>query len=234
MQLPKGLELKAVTSPDGTTCDSHQFPLVTCQLPDLSIASPTQTSQTEVNVDVTLKDAGLLVLMNEAKVTASNYPTHTVRERTNIFIPDHIKIDLVMVIDTTNSMAPEINGVKAAIDKLIATVPAGQRPTMALVEFKDDVRVKAFTQDTEVMLGAVAKLVAEGGGTCPEASVEALEVALKHLRDGGTILLATDASPYPEANLEDLVKRIKSGNMTFDTIISGDCTGEGDVNEMTK
>lgn len=234
MQLPKGLELKAVTSPDGTTCDSNQFPLVTCQLPDLSIASPTQTSQTEVNVDVTLKDAGLLVLMNEAKVTASNYPTHTVRERTNIFIPDHIKIDLVMVIDTTNSMAPEINGVKAAIDKLIATVPAGQRPTMALVEFKDDVRVKAFTQDTEVMLGAVAKLVAEGGGTCPEASVEALEVALKHLKDGGTILLATDASPYPEANLEDLVKRIQSGNMTFNAIISGDCTGEGDVNEMTK
>jgi len=242
MQLPKGLELKAVTAATGT-CDSSQFPLISCQLPNLSIASPVPlldkeglgvVSQTAVNVDVTLKDAGFLVLNNEAKVTASNYPAHTVREKTNIFIPDTIKIDMVLVIDTTNSMQPEINGLKATLDQLITDVPAGQRPTMALIEFKDDVRVKAFTQDTEVMLGAVAKLVAEGGGTCPEASAEALEVALKHLKDGGTILLATDASPYPEANLENLAALIKSQNMKFNVLITGDCTKAEDVNEMTK
>jgi len=141
---------------------------------------------------------------------------------------------MVLVIDTTNSMSPEINGLKATLDTLIKDVPASQRPTMALIEFKDDVRVKAFTQDTEVMLGAVAKLVAEGGGTCPEASAEALEVALKHLKEGGTILLATDASPYPEANLENLTALIKSKNMKFNALITGDCTGEGDLNEMTK
>jgi hypothetical protein len=34
---------------------------------------------------------------------------------------------------------------------------------------------------------------------CPEASAEALE--RKQVKDGGTILLAIDASPYPDANL---------------------------------
>jgi hypothetical protein len=233
MQLPKGLALKTITTAAGT-CDSSQFPLVTCQLPNLSIATPDSVSQTQVEMDVTLKDAGLLVLTNESKVTASNYPAQTVREKTNIFIPDNIKVDMALVIDTTNSMQTEINGVKNAIDQLIAAVPAGQRPMMALIEFKDDVRVKAFTQDANVMLGAVANLVAEGGGTCPEASAEALEVGLKHLKDGGTILLATDASPYPEANLEKLAALIKSQNMKFNALITGDCSSEGDWNEMTK
>jgi hypothetical protein len=47
-------------------------------------------------------------------------------------------------------------------------------------------------------------------------------------------LLATDASPYPEANLENLAALIKSKNMKFNALISGDCMGEGDLNEMTK
>jgi uncharacterized repeat protein (TIGR01451 family) len=231
-QLPTGVTINAVTTTEGT-CDTGALPKLTCHLNDLKVPTTADNrSLATVDVELQLEDPGLLVMTNEATLTAANYPTQTVREDTNIFIPKDIKMDMVLVIDTTHSMQQEIDGVKAALQKLIDQTDASQRPTMALIEFKDDVRVKAFTQDVKVMKDTVAKLVAAGGGTCPEASAEALEVAIKHLKDGGTILLATDASPYPEANLEKLAELIKSKNIKFNALITGDCTNEGDWNDV--
>ncbi len=233
-QLPTGVTINAVTTNEGT-CDTGALSKLTCRLNDLQVPTATDNrSLATVDVQLQLEDPGLLVMTNEATLTAANYPTQTVREDTNIFIPKDIKMDMVLVIDTTHSMQQEIDGVKSALQKLIDQTNASQRPTMALIEFKDDVRVKAFTQDVKVMKDTVEKLVAAGGGTCPEASAEALGVAIKHLKDGGTILLATDASPYPKANLEELAALIKSKNMKFNAIITGDCTTEESWNEITK
>jgi uncharacterized protein with von Willebrand factor type A (vWA) domain len=96
---------------------------------------------------------------------------------------------------------------------------------VALVTFKDDVRVDAYTGDLKVLLKAVKDLKVEGGGTCPEASAEALELAIKHVKEGGTILLATDAPPYDDANLDKLVELMKSKNIKFHAIITEGCTG---------
>jgi uncharacterized repeat protein (TIGR01451 family) len=227
-QLPSGVEIQSAKSDLGT-CDTSKLPTVTCPLPDLKAGS-----NTAANIDVLLKDPGLLVLTNEAKVTATNYPAHIVRERTNIFIPDNIKVDLAFVIDTTGSMQQEINGVIAAIKKFVAEMDTTQSPTMALIEFKDDVTVKAFTQDPKVLLKVAEELKASGGGLCPEASAEALEVAVKHLKDGGVIMFSTDASPYDDANLAGLANLIGSKNMKFHAFVTGDCTQKDSWNEMTK
>jgi hypothetical protein len=225
-QLPSGVELQTAKTTLGD-CDSSQFPTVTCPLPDLKVGD-----KATVDMEVTLKDAGLLVLTNEVKVTATNYSEYTERERTHILIPDNIKLDMMFVIDTTNSMQEEITGVTAALQKFIATVDSSQTPSAALITFKDDVKIEAFTQDMNVLQGAVAKLKAYGGGTCPEASAEALTLAVSHVKDGGTIFFSTDASPYEDASLEDVTRQIDEQGVKFHAIVSGDCATAGSGNEV--
>ncbi len=225
-QLPSGVELQTAKTEFGE-CDTSSLPTVRCPLPDMAVGS-----STAVNLEVLLKDAGMLLLTNDATVSAANYPAHTFKERTHIFVPDNIKIDMVFVIDTTNSMQEEIDGVVAAIKKFIAEVDPSQRPTAALVTFKDDVKVEAFTQDLNVLLGAAEKLQATGGGTCPEASAEALGIAIKHLQDGGVLMLATDASPYDSADVTGLAEQIRAKNMKFHALVTGDCTDQQSWNEV--
>ena len=221
MRLPNGVELKSVTTDYGS-CDS-KLPTVTCTINDLSVASAEAISHLTVDLDVTLTDMGLLLLTHEAKVTATEYPAHSVIERTKVFIGD-VKVDMVFVVDTTNSMAAEINGVIAALKKFIDDIEPSQAPLIVLVEFKDNVRFKAATRDLDVLLNAVEDLKAEGGGTCPEASVEALTLAIEHLKEGGVILFTTDASPYADADLEKLGNLISGKDMNLTTILTGDCS----------
>jgi len=230
MQLPSGVELENATTDHGT-CDSSNLPTVTCTINDLSIASAEAISHITVNLDVTLTDMGLLLLTHDAKVTSTEYPAHSVKERTKIFIGD-VKVDMVFVVDTTNSMAAEINGVIVALRNFIQEIDSSKAPLIVLVEFKDDVRFKAATRDLNVLLGAVEKLKAEGGGTCPEASVEALTLAIEHLKDGGVILFTTDASPYADADLEKLGKLISGKDMNLVTILTGDCSNQDDWNVL--
>jgi uncharacterized repeat protein (TIGR01451 family) len=222
MRLPNGVELENATTDYGT-CDTSKLPTVTCTINDLSIASAEATSHITVHLNVKLTDMGLLLLTHEAKVTAKEYPAHSVKERTKVFIGD-VKVDMVFVIDTTNSMAAEIDGVIAAMKKYIDEIEPSQAPLIVLVEFKDNVRFKAATRDLDELLGAVEDLKAEGGGTCPEASVEARTLAIEHLKEGGVILCTTDASPYPDAELEKLSKLINGKEMNLTPILTGDCS----------
>ena len=224
-QLPVGVAMQ--TTPSNSACDTSQLPTVTCPLPNL-----TAGSQETVKLDVLLKDPELLVLTNEAKVTADNYPTDAVRERTKIVIPDNIKVDMVFVIDTTGSMQQEIDGVITAMKKFIAEIDLQQTLSMALVTFKDEVKVEAFTQDPQILLKSLDKLKASGGGMCPEASVEALEVAVKHLKEGGTLFFSTDASPYDDADVASLIQLIESKNIKFHAIVTGDCSNQDSWNEV--
>jgi len=230
LQLPSGVELENATTDHGT-CDTSKLPTVTCTINDLSVASAEAISHITVNLNVTLTDMGLLLLTHDAKVTSTDYPAHSVKERTKIFIGD-VKVDMVFVIDTTNSMAAEINGVIVALRNFIEKIDPSKAPLIVLVEFKDDVRFKAATRDLDILLGAVEDLKAEGGGTCPEASAEALTLAVEHLKDGGVILFTTDASPYPDADLEKLGKLISGKDMNLVTILTGDCSNQDDWNVL--
>jgi predicted nucleic-acid-binding protein len=59
-----------------------------------------------------LVNPGILALTHHAKVTANEYPEHTDRERTKVFIPPNYLVDLVLVIDVTGSMQQEMDSVK--------------------------------------------------------------------------------------------------------------------------
>ena len=81
-------------------------------------------------------------------------------------------------------------------------------------------------------MGAIAQLQAEGGGTCPEASVEALKIAIPHTKQGGDILFATDASPYVDANIEAVIEKLRNKGIRFNGIITGDCSQPDSWNEL--
>jgi uncharacterized repeat protein (TIGR01451 family) len=224
MQLPKGTELVDVITEYGN-CDSSAFPVITCQLNDLSVATPDSISRAVVDMNVKLLDEGLLILTHEAKVSAANYPAHTDRERTNIVIPSNAIADIVLVVDTTKSMDEELNSVIAAIEKFIEEQAGkgGIMPKVALVEFKDNVVLRAFTDNMDTLLKAVRSLTVEGGGLCPEASAEALNLAISHTKEGGIILFSTDASPYPDADMAALATRIEEKGIVLKALVSGDC-----------
>jgi uncharacterized repeat protein (TIGR01451 family) len=230
-QLPQGVELKSIKSDDGV-CDTSTSSQITCQLNDLSIASADSISQATVEMEVQLTDGGLLLLTHQAKVTANEYPAHQIYEPTTIFIPEEIQVDLALVIDITGSMQDEMNGVIAALKEFIAQIDSSQSPLMTLITFGDQVKVTAFTRDIDVLRGAIEDLTASGGGLCEEASVEALLVAIPHTKAEGDILFATDASPYPEADVEKVLDLLKDKAIHFNAFITGDCSMEESWNTL--
>ncbi len=230
-QLPIGVELKSLNSDYGI-CDTSAFPQISCEMNDLSLASADSVSQATVEMDVELKDAGLLLLTHQAKVTASEYPAHSVRTRTTVFVPEDIQVDLALVIDVTGSMQEEINGIIKALKTFIAEREASTAPLMALLTFGDNVKLAAFTRDMDVLKGAIADLTASGGGLCEEASVEALLVAIPHTKVGGEILFATDASPYDDADVEKVMTLLRGKGIRFNAMITGDCSMQESWNEL--
>ena len=223
--LPNGVELQQVVESDSAVCVSN-LPTVTCSFADIEPAN----GASSVGINVELKDLGLLVLILEAKLSANEYPTHSVRERTSIDIPAGLEVDMVFVIDVTGSMQEEINGVVKALKEFIAMIDPNDFPLIALVTFKDNVTYSAFTSDMNVLLTAINKLKAKGGGACPEASVEALNFVLPHLKDGGTLLFTTDAPPYENADVESVVELLQSKGIHSTMIITGDCSKENSWN----
>jgi predicted nucleic-acid-binding protein len=231
IQLPTGVELQSI-SPNDDLCETDNLPTVTCLLPDLSVNSADSLSHVTIDLAVELTDPGLLLLTTEAKVSANEYPSHSDRERTKIFIDPNVKVDMVFVIDDSNSMQQEINDIIVALKQFIANVDANSAPFIALVTFKDQVTVRAASRDMNVLLAAIEKLKASGGGMCEEASAEALEIAIKHLKEGGSILLATDASPYNDADIEGLVELLNSKTMKLNALLTGDCASQDSWNGL--
>jgi len=230
MQVPNGVELSSLKTDYGV-CDSSEFPQITCQIEDLTIKNPDDTSHITLYMDVTLTDLGLLALTNQATVKAHGYVAHTSRERTKIFIPPEYKVDMVLVIDVTHSMQEEMNGVKQALIEFAEEFDASMFPLTALIVFRDEVIVKAVTTDMNLLADAIGKIEPSEGGTCPEASIEALNIAISHVKDGGIIVLATDASPYPEADIEDTTKRLRDKNVSLHMQWTGDCSNQNDQND---
>lgn len=228
LTLPTGVTLKTLTVEQGQCDTTTSLPKVICHLDDLSLEG---LKQVPLTLTTSLQDAGLLLLTLQAKLSSNEYATTTVRERTKVFVPPEVKVDLALVIDTTNSMQGEIDGVKAALKKFMATIDPNTAPLVALITFKDEVSVKAFTRDMNVLLKAIDALKAEGGGTCPEASVEALAFTVVHVKKGGQIWFTTDASPYPDADIDGLTKLLQDNETVLNATITGDCSMVESVND---
>ncbi len=233
VQVPRGVKLKSLATDYGL-CDTSAFPTVTCQLVDLTIENADDTSHITLYMDVELTDPGLLVLINQATVKAYGYAAHTSRERTKVFIPPEYKVDIVLVIDVTRSMQEEMNGVKKALTQFAAEFDASQFPLTALVVFRDDVTLKAVTTDVNLLEREIGKMKAAEGGACPEASFEALNVAITHVKKGGTIFLVTDASPYPDSDVAGAIKRLRDKGIRLNTMLTGDCSNEKDWNGLNE
>jgi uncharacterized repeat protein (TIGR01451 family) len=224
--LPNGVELQSV-EPDGM-CDSKP-PIMTCPLTNLSLDG---ISRATVSFDEVLINPGLLALTHYAKVTANEYPAHTDRERTKIFIPAEYQVDVAIVIDVTGSMEKEMVSTKNAVKNFIAGLEQSLYPLTALVVFRDEVTVKAVTTDLSLVESAINKIKASGGGTCPEASVESLDVAITHVKQGGTIFFVTDASPYEDADVVGISERLEAKEIIFSAIITGDCSNKESWNPL--
>jgi uncharacterized protein YegL len=231
MTLPKGVELRSISSDYGI-CDVSNLPTVICSLTDLSVDNADDISQATVDVDVKVIDAGLLSLQLEAKVSANEYPAHTDRERTKVFVPNTVQVDIAFVIDDSGSMQGEINEVKKALRDFLNEIAPSDAPLTVLITFKDEVKYRAFTQDLTVLLDAVDDLKASGGGTCEEASVEAINFAIPYVKEGGTMIFVTDASPYENADVEGTLAKLRSKNITFNAMVFGDCADENSWNQV--
>ena len=164
-------------------------------------------------------------------MSANEYPVHTDKERTKIFIDPKYKVDIAFVIDDSGSMQSEINQVQAALNKFIDEVDPSEALLSVLLTFVDQVKYRAVTQDMTVLRDAVGRLKASGGGTCPEASFEAISFAIPHVKEGGTILFATDASPYEGSDVDDMIARLNSNGIRFNAMVFGDCADENSWNQ---
>ena len=129
-------------------------------------------------------------------------------------------------------MQEEINGIIGGLAIFMETIDSNTAPLMALLTFGDEVKVVAFTQDMEVLRDAIIQLTASGGGLCEEASVEALLVAIPHIKAGGKILFATDASPYDDADVDKVIEWLRSKGIQFNTMLTGDCNQPGSWNQL--
>jgi Domain of unknown function DUF11 len=231
----KGTELKAVTTEYGK-CEIQDGKAM-CDLGELSIVDATQISKVAVEVDLKLVDAGLLVLTSEAKLTATNYAEHAAKSRTQIMIPKDFKAGLVLAIDTTYSMNKFINGVIKGLEQFIENSMKDPvtAPLTVLVEFKDDVRiVTPPTRDMNAVLAGLRSLKVGGGGTCPEASVEAFNLGADYLTDNGVLSIVTNAPPYPDANVDALKQRVTDmtdkGAKVY-ILYEPECDVKSDVNQ---
>ena len=148
-------------------------------------------------------------------------------------------VDIGLVIDDTGSMGEEIAGVRDALQDFIDEVdmrlgPDDIPPTIQLITFKDDVTSRIISNDLDAVRAAVAALTASGGGDCPEFSAQALQLAAANISNGGTILLATDASSQPGVDMGAVTASLRAKGVTLNTILSGDCSGLSEsVNHST-
>ena len=136
-----------------------------------------------------------------------------------------LRVDIEFVIDDTGSMGEEIGGVRNALTAFLSRFSEDTCIVYQLTTYKDDVTQRALTIDLTTIRNQVASLVADGGGDCPEASVQALNSVKDTVRKGGTILFATDASPHAGQNLNAAISALRARGVRVNVLLSGDCSG---------
>lgn len=117
-------------------------------------------------------------------------------------------VDVVFVLDVTNSMSDELSGIRRGIREFLDTLSTSELDAqVGLVSFRDQdvqkpepllIRGKPLTRDVDEFSYQLSTLQAAGGGDEPESSIEALAAAAKQpLRPEAAkvLVLITDAPP---------------------------------------
>lgn len=131
------------------------------------------------------------------------------------------QVDIMFVLDCTESMRGEISAIKDAIASFADTIQSeGVRARVGLIEFRDRLiheehRVitfngDVFTDDPSLFRQQIDHLRASGGGDIPESSLDALMLALRQPfgadRDKA-IVLVTDAPPHlPDQDTKEIAE----------------------------
>lgn len=133
---------------------------------------------------------------------------------------------LAFVIDDTGSMYDDLEGVKSALTLFISFLDAlGADVQINLITFKDNVSSRIVSNDLPAVQAVVNTLFPSGGGDCPEASVQALNLAAKNLRRGGIAMLATDASGHSGLNIANTIAALRAKGIQVNVLLSGSCEG---------
>jgi Mg-chelatase subunit ChlD len=130
-----------------------------------------------------------------------------------------VGIDLVLVIDTTNSMQSVLDEVKEEVRSFIGNlqqmVPASRVAVVAYRDKGDEYVTKwvDFSFHTDKVQQFVAGLRADGGGDYPEAVKEAIEVAIDELswrKTARRILILVGGSPPHKETVPELQRLVRS------------------------
>lgn len=161
----------------------------------------------------------------------------------NMILKDHgtEENDVVLIIDTTNSMANDIKNLKEKKDKILQKLSdKSNHPNLklSLIAYRDNNNsyiakiVRDFTTSARSFGGAIDELNAgEGNQDIPEAILDALDLADAKLswREGTnrSVILASDAPGFPVSysnhTFEQIIERYrkKSPQITIYSILAG-------------
>ncbi len=128
------------------------------------------------------------------------------------------QVDLAFVLDTTGSMAEEIEAVKQTIKAVSDQMPAQVDVRIGLVEYKDRsdcllTRTFPFSSDLRGFANSVRNISASGGGDMPEDMHKGLDAALDKLSWRGEatrmVVVIADAPPQFYAQSNDYANSAK-------------------------
>jgi len=142
-------------------------------------------------------------------------------------------LDLVVCLDTTESMVPYIDDIKKNLGPIIRERVAGFKSfRVGLVLYKDYwpddyiTRKYPFTSDIAAFERSLKSISVFGGRDIPEAEIEALYAAATEfdwLADRRQIIVVTDAAPHPDPHgkilFDDVARESGSRRIDMDSII---------------
>lgn len=159
-------------------------------------------------------------------------------------LPAKRTIDLAFVLDTTGSMAEEIEAVKTTIRAVAAKLGNAQTDVrVGLVDYKDRgdthvARTYAFSSDLTAFSRSVAGIAASGGGDTPEDMHTGIATALDKLQwrndaVARLVFVIADAPPHLDyqdgADYADSAKRAASQGIKLFTVSA---SGMDDVGQL--
>jgi Ca-activated chloride channel family protein len=128
-------------------------------------------------------------------------------------------VSIVLLIDTSGSMEPKLDKVRAAASTLFSRAVAGD--DVCLMEFKTTVSVlQDFTTNTQTAQKALGGLKAGGGTALLDALKFAIEYAHRNGKNDrkGVVCITDGGEADSRCRREDVIPLLKQGNVQFYSI----------------
>ncbi len=137
------------------------------------------------------------------------------------------EVHVGVVVDTTETMQPEINALAMALDTYETR---WLTETFHLVGFKDQPLYRGNTTDLQEFIDWFDSIVAGGGGNCPDQALGGLNELAANVPSSKSppadVLLATDATPFGNRqHYAFLADRLLRRGVRVHTLLSGWCAG---------